>query len=734
MKRRLNFKSLMVGGALAVLASPLAAESAYGATTVEGISLRETKKGLTLTLETSGDTPQLFSTSTGKTFQADIAHAQLQLPKGKSFTQQNPAPGIESIQLDALENNRVRLTVKGQDKAPIGDIKKAADRDSVVISLDASAGAKATPSKLPTSIQTTSIQTKGDEPQGALRFPSLRSVGPWQIAQQTEDAPEILIPNPEVIIDGEPVLAPRVNGAPPFLPRAVAPPVGDLSISDIDSRLDEIDLGTAERVPRLVLRDASAREVLSLLARAAGLNLAFTNATDGEEGATATPEDIRVSIDIENEPVQNVFNYVLQISGLEANRVGRTIFVGPRLPNSARNVLIRSIRLNQVDVASALSFLVAMGAETAVSSERTVTNVNATEVGEGADISETARTSTSTSSTDVENQRIDFEDSLPLLRGLQVVGDERTNALTLIGTPRQIEIASAQLVQLDLRRRQVAVNLRVIDVNLDSLDAFGTSFSFSAGDTSLVQTGGLGLVNFGAGAPASTSLNPGQVGRGLAPVFGSLPFNIASRFLSQLQAVVTNGQAKIVTDPTLVVQEGQTAAVDLTQEIVTNITIERESTDAGTVTTTSFEKGNAGLSLQVQIERIDDNGFVNLSVAPTISAPTATFQVGDVGTATLLAERQLSSGQIRVRDGQTLILSGIIQESDRTEVSKVPILGDIPILGALFRRTNRSSERRELIVLLTPQVLDDSDESVYGYSYTPGEDVQQLLEDRQIQR
>ncbi len=733
MKRRLNFKSLMVGGALAVLASSFA-DSAYGATTVEGVALRKTKGGLALTLETSGDTPQLITARAGKTFQADIAHAQLQLPKGKSFTQKNPAPGIESVQLEAIDADRVRLTVKGSNKAPISDIQKSAKKsagdESVTIRLDASAGAKSSPSKLPESISTVPGERETAE--------ASRTIAPRQLAQQSTETPDVLVPNPAVVIDGTPVAAPTLNGAPPFLPRAVAPPVGDLSVSDIDTTLDVIDLGTAERVPRLVLRDASAREVLSLLARAAGLNLAFTNASEGAEGAegaaATTAEDVRVSLDIENEPVQNVFNYVLQLSGLEANKVGRTIFVGPRLPNSARNVLVRSIRLNQVDVPSALSFLVAMGAETAVSSERVISNVNATAVGEGADVSQTSSSESRTTSTDVENQRIDFEDSLPLLRGLQVIGDERTNALTLIGTPRQIEIASAQLVQLDLRRRQVAVNLRVIDVNLDSLDAFGTSFSFSTGDTSLVQTGGLGLVNFGSSAPASTGLTPGQVGRGLAPVFGSLPFNIASRFLSQLQAVVTNGQAKIVTDPTLVVQEGQTAAVDLTQEIVTNITIDRETTDAGILTTTSFEKGNAGLSLQVQIDRIDDNGFVNLSVAPSISAPTATFQVGDVGTATLLAKRQITSGQIRVRDGQTLILSGIIQESDRTEVSKVPILGDIPILGALFRRTNRSSERRELIVLLTPQVLDDSDGSVYGYSYTPGEDVQKLLEERQSEK
>ena len=399
MKRRLNFKSLMVGGALAVLASPLAADSAYGATTVEGVALRKTKGGLAITLETSGQTPQLITARAGKTFQADVAHAQLELPKGKSFTQKNPAPGIESVQLEAIDAGRVRLTVNGRDKAPMSDIKKSAGDDSVTINLDASAGAKVSPSKLPES-----IFTVPGEPETAQ---APRTLLPRQLAQQSEETPDVLVPNPEVIIDGTPVLAPTINGAPPFLPRAIAPPVGDLSISDIDSSLDVIDLGTAERVPRLVLRDASAREVLSLLARAAGLNLAFTSADEEDESP-----DVRVSLDIENEPVQNVFNYVLQLSGLEANKVGRTIFVGPRLPNSARNVLVRSVRLNQVDVSTAVNFLVAMGAESAVSREREVTSVNAVEVGAGTNVDQTTTTESV-----VENQRADYEDADPLLRG-----------------------------------------------------------------------------------------------------------------------------------------------------------------------------------------------------------------------------------------------------------------------------------------------------------------------------
>jgi len=102
------------------------------------------------------------------------------------------------------------------------------------------------------------------------------------------------------------------------------------------------------------------------------------------------------------------------LSGLEANRTGRTIFVGAKLPNSTRDTVMRSLRLNQVTVGVALNFLVGLGAESAVSRERQVTSVNAVAV--GAAVSPITQTQTTTE-TKVETQRIDYKDSTPLLRG-----------------------------------------------------------------------------------------------------------------------------------------------------------------------------------------------------------------------------------------------------------------------------------------------------------------------------
>jgi type IV pilus assembly protein PilQ len=599
--------------------------------------------------------------------------------------------------------------------------------------------------------------------------------------------------------------------------------VGDIAISNTDASPSTIDLATQERVPRLVLRDAPVREVLSLLARAAGLNLAYIGseqAAGGQQGTAASPGQATsqtISLDIENEPVQDVFNYVLRLSGLEANRSGRTVFVGPKLPNATRDMVMRSLRLNQVSVGVALNFLVGLGAESAVSRERLVTSVSAVPVGNvAAPITQTQ----TTTETRLETQRVSFQDSNPLLRGLQALGDERTNSITLIGSPRLIEMAIAQLTQLDIRRRQVAVNVKIIDVNLNNTQDFNTSFSFGIGNNFFASDGGAASLNFGGSRPATSTeaansvtstptitnpitgspfLNPnssvsipgttpgtvvvdpnGNITRIANPGSGSfyqptapsstnalqpgftditpatdniitrnadgtssitqgtlgtattsLPslYQFPRRLLASLQAQVTNGNAKILTDPTLIVQEGQQALVNLTQEVVGNITLQTTDTAAGSRTERRIDKQRVGLTLNVRVERIDDNGFVSLSVAPTVSAPSASQDTGN-GQIVLVSERSLTSGQIRLRDGQTLILSGIIQDQDRTTVSKIPILGDIPLIGALFRQTNKSNQRQEVIVLLTPQIMDDTENSSYGYNYTPSPQVRQMLERR----
>jgi type IV pilus assembly protein PilQ len=648
-----------------------------------------------------------------------------------------------------------------------------------------------------------------------------------------------LIPNPKITIDGI-TPTPGIGLATPTMPRAVAPPVGDISVSNIDAAIPQINLNSTARI-NMVLKNSPAREVLESLARSANLNLAYSDSAIDADGKAKT--EANVSLNLRNEPVQSAFNYVLQLSGLEANRVGNTIFVGNRLPDSVRETIVRTLRMNQVTSAAAANFLTTQGAETQIA----FTKIDVQTVGAGA----SART-VETRTPEILALKAKEGNGPLLLKGLAVSTDERLNAVTLIGSPRKVEMATSLLTRLDARRRQVALNVKIVDVNLSNANSMSNSLSFKSGDGFLSVDKGAAVYNYGGYNPATnaqtlnspttppvaalnlpggnqpfldydpnanlsnqssgnsaglgntarpnlgTAASPYQpgvtaytspgnstvvpptfntatptfnntgapvispqtgllvpvggqltdgsvisptTGQRVAPggqlTFGSvtpgspatvtygLPTNyqIPTKFLSTLQAQIISGNGKILTDPTLVVQEGQKSTVNLTQDVFGGFKI---NTVSGTGATTSTREPiikQAGLSLEILVNRIDDNGFVSVGVSPTVSSIGSSITTAD-GDIALLQSRTLNSGEIRLRDGQTLILSGIIQESDRTSVTKVPILGDIPILGALFRSTNKSNQRQEVVVLLTPQILNDNKGQV---NYTPGIDARLMM-------
>jgi type IV pilus assembly protein PilQ len=426
--------------------------------------------------------------------------------------------------------------------------------------------------------------------------------------------------------------------------------------------------------------------------------------------------------------------------------------------------------MNQVTSSAAANFLTSQGAETQIAT----TKVSFQSVGEGA----AARTVETRTPEILALKASEGSTGTLLLRGLSVTTDERLNAITLVGSPRKVEMATSMLTRLDARRRQVALNVKIVDVNLTNADTLTNSLSFKAGDGFLAVDGGAAAYNYGGVSPVKTStIVDGTSGTGTAPIYNTaiptfntsltatvtspqtgLPvppggqltdgsvistftgqrvapgglLNIVSqqigaaapsKFLSTLQAQIINGNGKILTDPTLVVQEGQKSTVKLTQQIFGGFKI---NTVAGTGATTSVREpiiNESGLTLDILVNRIDDNGFVSVGVSPTVSAVGNTVNTAD-GTINLLNSRTMNSGEIRLRDGQTLILSGIIQESDRSSVTKVPILGDIPILGALFRSTVKSNQRQEVVVLLTPQILDDNKTQV---KYAPGVDARMMI-------
>ncbi len=534
-----------------------------------------------------------------------------------------------------------------------------------------------------------------------------------------------------------PQLPGRVPGVtPPFRPLNT-PPVGDIATTTSRIQSETVNLGTSERVPRITLRDAPAIEVLTLIARIANLSVVSAESSSGAgaagaapaagaAGATGSTSGIRqpISLDVENEPAQDVFNNILRITGLESNRIGNTIFVASRLPVTLRNITTKSYRLNQITVGEASAYLLGLGASRVVNRQRAIPGVQTATIGTAA----ASVVNIPTESVPVlETVTITPESGAsPLLKGLQVIAEERTNSLTLIGSPKQIEFAEAQLVRLDSRKRQVLVNVKVAEVRLQANQTFGSSIGFSpnvAGGGTTVNTAS----NNGTLAIDLNTVTVATAGVALSP----------QRLLASLTLNLANNNVKLITDPSITVQEGESGVISLTEGVATKSTVTAATFNSnGTVLTPATQVvtvEDVGLALTIQVDRIDDNGFINLSVSPQVSAPGELLvnRVADGGIPVFirsLSKRVLNSGKIRLRDNQTLILSGIIRDQDTQSVSKVPFLGDLPLIGALFRQETSTNLRSEIIVIVTPRILDDSQSTAWGYTYQPNPETQRVLD------
>ena len=468
---------------------------------ITAVQLEQNGNEVELKLGTKGKTnnaSSFFTVRRGNLIEANLLNTELQLPEGDSFRQDNPLPGIKTLEIHRLDGDHTQITVDTEKDAAIDHLLQQKGQE-IVLNLSRPTLKESIQSRIKDLSQkavknikqtyksTVASQTKdNDKPHNSvIEYNSLDS--------------DVLIPNPEVEIStNETKIQQSLQAASrpqPNLPRAVAPPVGDMSVSNIDATPDEVDLGSGAVVPRLVLRDAPVREVLSLLARSAGLNVVFAA---GEEDRGNEESGPTVSLDLENQPVQEVFNSVLLVSGLNANRKGNIVYVGEQLPAQARNLVSRTLRLNQVSAENAALYLASQGA----TGKRLTTEVEETIDPDTGRVVQ--RIESTAELSDLDSSNDDDGTSPLLLKGLQVSTDSRLNSITLVGEPRKVETATAFLTQLDARRRQVAVNVKVIDVNLLNQDVYNSSFSFGVNDSFFVQDGSATL-RFGESSPASAN-------------------------------------------------------------------------------------------------------------------------------------------------------------------------------------------------------------------------------------
>jgi len=431
---------------------------------------------------------------------------------------------------------------------------------------------------------------------------------------------------------------------------------------------------TGERLT-LNFQDIETRAVLQLLADASGQNIVVSDSVTGN-----------VTLRLQNVPWDQALDIVLRTKGLDKRRQDNVIIVAPAAEIATREKAELAARKETQELAPLRSEYLQVNYAKAKDMEGLI------------------KTQTN---------------SLLSPRG-SVTVDERTNTLLLQDTADRLADIRRLVATLDIPVRQVQIEARIVIVNNDFQRQLGAVFGWTNinrnGQTGIVTTTGTAagtdqiigsaLTNVQqTGTPYPVSIPTGSaatnrynVNLPVSPAAGSWALGIlGNNFIVDLElsAAQAETQANIISSPRVITANQKEAVIEQGTEIPY-----QQSASSG-ATTIQFKK--AVLSLKVTPQITPDNRIIMDLDVRDDSVGTVIVASGGVNVPSINT-REIAT-QVLVNDGQTVVLGGVLQTTEREDQTKVPYLGDIPVLGYLFRNTNHQDDKDELMIFITPKIV-----------------------------
>jgi general secretion pathway protein D len=266
------------------------------------------------------------------------------------------------------------------------------------------------------------------------------------------------------------------------------------------------------------------------------------------------------------------------------------------------------------------------------------------------------------------------------------------------------------LLDLDIVPRQVMIEAKVYEVELTGALSAGVSAFLQNRDATTAAGTPVGSVTGGERKLQGSFALP--AGGGAAAISASIGTLVGKtrELLLFLNAAETRGQAHVISAPSLLASDNMPANINVGTEVpilTSQALVGGAQVSGSSLFTNTIQNRDTGVLLSIT-PRINSSGLVNLQIQQEVSSPLAPSASGIQSPS---IQKRSISPQVVVQDGETLALGGIIQESKTLSKNRVPLLGDIPYVGALFGNTSTSSQRTELIVLLTPTVIRNSSEA-----------------------
>ncbi|WP_375057278.1 type IV pilus secretin PilQ [Zobellella sp. DQSA1] len=402
-------------------------------------------------------------------------------------------------------------------------------------------------------------------------------------------------------------------------------------------------------------QDIPVRTVLQLIADFNNFNLVTSDAVQGN-----------ITLRLDGVPWDQALDTILQVRGLDKRRDGNILLVAPAAELARQEQQQLEHRQAKEVLAPLVTEFLQVNYAKAVDVVALLTN---------------------------ESTRLLTE------RGAIAV-DDRTNTLVIKDTQESIDHIRRMLQLLDIPIKQVVIEARMVTIDDGFEEAFGVRWGYSndtSGGSNRQRVSGT-LEGFRAG-DNDNSLN---VNLPVAGAAGSIAFQIAKlgggRILDlELSALERENRAEIIASPRVTTSNQRPALIEQGTQIPFST-----SSDRGT----EVQFRNAVLSLMVTPQITPDNRVV-LDLTVTQDAIGERIPQATGGEAVAINTQSITT-QVLVNDGETLVLGGIFQQNITRNVTKVPLLGDIPVVGSLFKTTRDNNSKRELIIFVTPRIVHDS--------------------------
>lgn len=429
--------------------------------------------------------------------------------------------------------------------------------------------------------------------------------------------------------------------------------VEKLTEEEAESRREEKFPYSGEKLS-LNFQDIEVRSVLQLIADFTGLNLVASDTVGGS-----------ITLRLQNVPWDQALDLILKTKGLDKRQIGNVLLVAPADEIAAREKL-------ELETTKQIAELAPVRLD--------IVQVNYAKAGDIVAL-------------------IKADNELITDRGF-VSSDVRTNTISVRESTDKLEEIRRLVSTWDVPVRQVSIEARIVRAQNNVAEELGVSWgaagrSDANGGSNNVAVGGSqgGLAGIAGssllGFPSDLNVDLGTT---RSPA-GSVAFGyIGTDFLidMELSAYESDGQAEVVSQPRIVTADRQTASIKSGEEIPY-----QEASSSG-ATSVSFKE--AVLSLEVTPQITPDDKIIMDLVVNQDSRGEVTEGIPSINTNSVTT-------QVLVGNGETVVLGGIFQSEVATTVVKTPVLGDIPYLGRLFKRTERINERSELLIFITPKII-----------------------------